>query len=242
MGDGIVKFWVGPDHRLFNVHAGLLKHRSSMQSIFDGTSTTDNRLVNAEDGGFILTNENAEAFAILVNYLYRPVTTKILSAETVQLAIPLYLIAELMEMSSLMNCVIDEIRYYDLQGLLPQISVEEVVEVYERSKDGSKIWEYLVMGIVCKTIKGEVDQEWGDSFAEMLYFNPEIGVDYFQASIKYGYDIKRDADYRRPLEGTAFSHCAFHVHEKGEMDFCRAIRRARTVIDLEPEVKMEVEE
>jgi len=154
MGDDIVKFWVGPDHRLFNIHAGLLKHRSSMPSIFDCTSTTDNRLVKSEDGGFILTNENAEAFAILVNCLYSPVTIKILSAETVQFAIPLYLIAELMEMSSLMNCVIDEIRCYDLQGLLPRISAEEVVEVYDRSKDGSKIWEYLVLGIVCKTIKG----------------------------------------------------------------------------------------
>jgi hypothetical protein len=203
IGGDIIKIYVGPDEKLFKVHKDLLAQQSYFPYLFDREALSSRRLpphphiLFDHYGNIFLLHDNPNAFSRLVEFLYRR-TIPIIGRqpwradpdEEVGLVMPLYLIAERLGLHLIMNRVIGEIQRLDQAGEFPSLSVDELEQIYENFEDGSKLWEYVMMGVASQLLWGLKDDEWAERFRELCYRNAEIGAEFFRISFQYGPELR----------------------------------------------------
>jgi hypothetical protein len=139
LGNEIVTLYVGPKRKQFTVHKKLLCDRCEFFSkAFRGNFS------EAEKGEMNLPDDDPGAFSSLVDYLYRGVLLKAKDDYHASLLLELYILAEKLCLSTLMDKACDAAHSYSsLSG--KRVTPKLIAHIYSRTHGGSKLRKFCLV-------------------------------------------------------------------------------------------------
>jgi len=209
LGNEIVTLYVGPKRKQFTVHKKLLCDRCEFFSkAFRGN------FQEAEKGEMYLPDDNPGAFSSLVDYLYRGVLPKAKDDYHAALLLELYIIAEKLCLSSLMDKACDAVHSYSsLAGKL--VTAKLIAHIYSRTHGGSKLRKFCASQVayyLATTRTGNFDYFGG------LEDCPDFFMDVFRWHVEHGKKINMFKESKIMAMEDMFGPCEFHTH--GDKEEC----------------------
>ena len=208
----LLEVYVGPNERHWALHQNLLCHHSRF---FDENFRVNGDRKRIVDGKLLLPDEDAEAFELLVKWLYQgriedvskmPKEGRWDYAYTCQ---KLYMLSNTIGLVELANLAIDQFRKgcYDT-GLVP--GAEEMSPIYHKTAAGSP-FRKLVSKIAARQIMDPENEVNAVTYRECFEASPDFAIDVIN-------EIRAGAGNSLPLfdDPTEGNSCKFHEHENGE--------------------------
>lgn len=215
LGDEVVTIYVGPERKKSIVHKKLLCNRSSFfAKAFNGS------FKEAQEGVMYLPEDNADAFSLLVDFLYRGIVPKIVGKfdphkSSISPLRFFYFLAEKLCMSDLMDRIIDEISKYCAQEGM-KLGDQAIRVIYANTHDKSKLRAYCVANLACCISERHYNEAWCERYSSLFASYPEFFLDMFRYQVKHAADIRRsERTISGPALAVSFEPCEFHTHETG---------------------------
>jgi len=206
----MVDIYVGNRQRHWALHRNLLSYHAHF---FNENLPINDEYMKTEDGKIELPGEDAEAFELLVKWLYQgkiedvskmPMDKKWDYAYTCQ---KLYLFCEKVGLQQLKNVAIDQFRKGCHEaGLVP--GPEEMKPIYENTQPSSP-FRKLVSRIAARQIMDPEGDKDAATYKPCFEASPDFAIDVINA-IKDGAGSSLFDD---PTEGNT---CRYHEHDNGE--------------------------
>lgn len=206
----LLDIYVGPDERHWALHQNLLIHHSRF---FDENHTVNGQHRRIKDGKLHLPEEDPEAFALLVKWLYQgrieDVSRKPKSEqwEYAFACQKLYTLSMTLGLTEVQNLAIDQFRKgCNRSGLVP--GPEEMIPVYQKTPPHAP-FRRLVSKIAARQIMDPESKMDAATYRQCFEASPEFAIDVIN-------EIRKGTSgclFDDPTEGNS---CRFHEHDDGE--------------------------
>ncbi|KAH6671049.1 hypothetical protein B0J14DRAFT_669904 [Halenospora varia] len=217
----VIKLYIGSKRKEFIAHKKLLCDRCEFfRKGFNGG------FEEALTGEMYLPEDNEEAFAHLIDYLYRGSLPSLRQNQhnkrwsTSPLRI-LYCLAEKLVFPVLMDELMDFIMLYHIKNGV-HLAPSSLEAIYTTTHQDSKLRLYCAAMIVCSTsFPAKQRDDWVDGMSQMFLETPEIFRDFFIFQAKYGSNIN-GGDFRECLRKlSSLGVCFFHSHTEKEVCYLK---------------------
>jgi hypothetical protein len=207
----MVTLYVGPKRKQFTVHKKLLCDRCEFFSkAFRGNFS------EAEKGEMYLPDDDPGAFSSLVDYLYRGVLPKAKDNYHASLLLELYILAEKLCLSTLMDKACDAGHSYSsLSG--KRVTPKLIAHIYSRTHGGSKLRKFCASQVayyLATTCTGS----FGENILDGLEDCPDFFMDVFRWQVEHGKKINMSKESKIMAMDDMFGPCEFHTH--GDKEEC----------------------
>jgi hypothetical protein len=211
LGNEIVTLNIGPERKQFTVHKKLLCDRCEFFSkAFRGNFR------EAEKGEMYLPEDDPDAFSPLVDYLYRGVLPEAKDNQCATLLVKLYILAEKLCLSRLMDKACDAVHSYSsLSGRL--VTPNHIAHIYSRTHGGSKLRKFCA-GQVAYVLAKARTGHFGKDCLDRLEDCPDFFMDVFRWQVEHGKKINMSRESKIMAMVDMFGPCEFHTH--GDKEEC----------------------
>jgi hypothetical protein len=170
----------------------------------------------AEKGEMYLPDDDPDAFSSLVDYLYRGVLPKAKDGHYATLLLKLYILAEKLCLSTLMDNAYDTVHSYCcLSGSL--VTPKHIPHIYSNTHGGSKLRMFCT-GQVAYCLATTRTGYFGENYLNRLEDCPDFFMDVFRWQVEHGKKINMSREGKIMAIVDMYGPCEFHTH--GDKEEC----------------------